>query len=114
MKEEIPRAQAIAKPYHQCTRYAKCNVNNCPLHHDYPNMFVDAEDKEIKCTISKNYRYGIGHKYPKTLKLQGLTSREWVGKQRWDSLSEAEQEAIKCRAKQMADRLHGTINSKPI
>lgn len=77
-------------PYRECPRFDKCNVNNCPLHQSYPNLVVDYEDKEPKCTIEKGVRVRIGSQYPAVLKYQGLTVREWTAKQRYDGLSPAE------------------------
>jgi hypothetical protein len=47
--------------------------------------------------MAKSVRYRIGSKYPKLLKQQGLKSREWQGKQKWEALGEAEREIVLSR-----------------
>lgn len=87
------------KPHHECPRFQKCSVNRCPLHPLYPNLPIDPEDRETKCTMEKQVRYRIGSKYPDVLKFQGLTSKEWAGKQRFDNLTEEERQNVRVKAK---------------
>lgn len=82
-------------PFYQCPRYAKCSLNNCPLHPGYPNLIADPEDVEQKCGISKNVRTRIAAEFPAVLKFEGLTSKEFTAKRVWESLSLEEQEARK-------------------
>jgi len=49
----------MIKPYRECPCFDKCNVNNCPLHPSYPNLLVDSEDKEQKCSIEKGVAFII-------------------------------------------------------
>ncbi len=86
-------------PYHECPRYFQCNVNKCPLHPSYPRLVVDDEDRDHKCTLEKQVRFRIGTQYPDVLKWQGLTSREWTGKVKFESLSESERQVIREMAK---------------
>lgn len=91
--------------YQGCPRYAKCNVNNCPLHPSYPNLPIDPEDRDTKCTLEKQVRFRIGSKYPDVLKYQGLTPSEWAGKQRFENLSDHEKDLIRDRAKSLKSPL---------
>jgi len=88
-------------PYSECPRFQKCSVNHCPSHPSYPNLLIDPEDKEQKCTMEKQVRFKIGSKYPDILKWQGLTSREWTGKKKFEALSDSEKEATRQRANSM-------------
>jgi len=89
----------MTTPYYECPRFDKCNVNNCPLHPFYPDLIVDPEDRELKCTIEKQVRFKIGSKYPDILKYQGLSRPEYTGKQRFENLSEQDKEIVRERAK---------------
>jgi len=89
----------MINPYTECPRFLKCSVNNCPLHPTYPNLPIDPEDREQKCTIEKQVRFKIGSKYLNVLKYRGLTVKEWAGKQRFESLPEQDKERIRERAK---------------
>lgn len=84
-------------PSLECSRYQKCSVNNCPLHPQYPNLLIDIEDKEQKCTMEKQVRHKIGSKYADILTYQGLTTREWTSKKRYENLSEDEKQKMKDR-----------------
>ncbi len=75
----------INQPYHECPRFNRCNVNNCPLSFNYP-LFVDYEDRDPRCTLEKSVRVRIGSKYPK-LKYQGMTAKEYSATKRYESLS---------------------------
>lgn len=97
------------KPYRECPRFDKCSVNNCPLGEAYPANVVDEGDKEQKCTLEKQVRFRIGSKYPDILKYQGLTIREWTGRQNFDKLTEPEKEAIRQRAKVLVAGLKNSI-----
>ena len=66
-------------PYYECPRFEKCNVNKCPLDPDID--LRNSVKTDEKCTMEKQVRYKIGKKYPNLLKYQGLTKREWAGKQ---------------------------------
>lgn len=83
----------------ECPRYSECSVNNCPLHIDYPGLYVDKEDKEKVCDMEKQVRIRISSKYPDVLKYQGLTVREWTAKKRYESLPEEEKASIAERGK---------------
>lgn len=91
-------------PFYQCPRYSSCNVNNCPLHPQYPNMPIDPEDTENKCTVAKSIRSRVSAQFPGILKYDGLTPREFEGRNRWNSLSRAEQEARRNNAKTLRAR----------
>jgi hypothetical protein len=87
------------EPFYDCPRYAKCNVNNCPLHPKYPELISDPEDKETKCSLAKSIRGRIAADFPDILKFNGLSPREYSAKIRWQNLSPAEQQEIKERGK---------------
>jgi hypothetical protein len=87
------------KPYRECPRYQKCSVNNCPLHPIFPELYLDPEDVQVKCTLEKEVRHKIGSKYPDLLKFQGLTPREWTGKKRFEGLSNQDKELVRERAR---------------
>lgn len=80
------------EPFYDCTRYKSCSVNNCPLHTEYPNLYVDPEDQQQKCKISKEYRIRIVEQYPNVLKFNGWTETEVKNKQKWDALPEEEKQ----------------------
>ena len=83
-----------------CVRFLKCSVNNCPLHPEYPDLFIFKDDPERKCTLAKTIRIRIASEHPQIkLKYKGLTSREYNAKKRWDNLPETEKEAMRQRAK---------------
>jgi hypothetical protein len=54
------------QPFYVCPRFAKCNVNNCPLHPKYPELVSDPEDEEKKCSLAKTIRIRIAADYPDT------------------------------------------------
>ena len=114
------------QPFRDCPRFKECSVNNCPLHPEYPLMFVDPADPEPRCTLAKTYREKVAEKFPGILKYGGLTTREFNGKTAWESLSQEEQdrrkEALKkyaftsenCTEKKKAISKHGSLkNSTP-
>jgi len=76
----------IFYPYHECPSLLKCNAPKCLLDPDinlrnrYPN--------EEKCRAEKPTRFKIGSKYPELLPYQGLTKKEWLGK----NMSEGERD----------------------
>jgi len=87
------------KPYTECPRFKRCNVNNCPLHLNYPLLPIDEDDKERKCTMEKNVRFRVGSKYPESLKWQGLTNREFIGRTKYDALTESQKDELRQRAR---------------
>ncbi len=82
----------INQPYHECPRFNRCSVNNCPLSFNYP-FLVNYEDRDPKCTLEKSVRVRIGSKYPK-LKYQGMTGKEFSATKRYESLSIEEKERL--------------------
>ena len=59
----------------ECPRFNTCEVNNCPLHPEYPDLgMIHGKDK---CTMRKSVRVRIGapHLY---LPLRGMTPREYA------------------------------------
>lgn len=72
----------------QCPRFLFCSVPICPLDIDQDRR--DYLPGEPKCTLAKSIRYRIGK--DTELPLQGLTKREWSGKQTWDALSDSEKQ----------------------
>lgn len=82
----------ISQPYHECPRFNRCSVNNCPLSFNYP-FLVNYEDRDPKCTLEKSVRVRIGSKYP-GLKYQGMTAREFNATKRYESLSVEEKERL--------------------
>lgn len=98
----------MRSPNRSCSRFDKCSVNNCPLIPSYPAKVIDEEDKESKCSMEKQVRFRIGSQYPNILKFQGLTSKEWSGKQRFEAMTEEEREEIRQKAK---ERLHSFKSS---
>jgi len=91
-------------PFYQCPRYSSCNVNSCPLHPQYPNMPIDPEDPEKRCTIAKSIRVRISAQFPGMLRYDGLSPREFSAKERWNSLSPEEQEERRNNAKTLRAR----------
>jgi hypothetical protein len=90
------------EPFYDCPRYAKCNVNKCPLHPKYPELITDPEDEEMKCDLAKSIRVRIAADFPDILKFNGLSPREYSAKSRWENMSPEEQREIKERgAKQL-------------
>ncbi len=87
------------EPYRECPRFKTCSTNNCPLHPLYMYLHTDPDDPEPRCTMEKQVRERIGAKYPAILKYQGLTSREYGAKIRWEALSPEEQQERIARAK---------------
>lgn len=81
------------KPYRECSRFKNCSVNNCPLSSQYPDLYIDIEDKQKECTLPKTIRVKIGSKYPE-LKYQGMTPREWGAAKRYESFSSDEKEHL--------------------
>lgn len=79
-------------PFYNCSRYDKCNVNNCPLHPEYPSLYTDENDIETKCGMAKSIRRRIAAAFPGMLKFEGLTTREFEGRERWNSLTPEEQQ----------------------
>jgi len=72
----------------KCPRFKNCSAPICPLDPLQDNRtYLEGEDR---CQLPKSRRLRIadGTSLPK----QGMTNREWAGKQSWDQLSEAEQE----------------------
>ncbi|KPQ43391.1 MAG: hypothetical protein MPEBLZ_02057 [Candidatus Methanoperedens nitroreducens] len=98
----------MSSPNRECSRFDKCSVNNCPLIPEYPAKVIDEADREQKCTMEKQVRFRIGSQYPNLLKFQGLTSKEWSGKQRFDSMTPEQKEQIRQKAK---ERLHSFKSS---
>lgn len=66
-------------PYHECQNYIKCSCNVCPL--DPLQDDKESLKGEEKCTLRKATRLKIGIKYSNLLPRQGLTKRQWAGKQ---------------------------------
>lgn len=81
------------EPYRDCPRYHRCSVNLCPLSTNYPDIYVDIDDKQKECTLAKTIRVEIGIKYPE-LKYQGMTPREWGATKRYESFSSDEKEHL--------------------
>lgn len=81
------------KAYRECPRFKNCSVNNCPLSSQYPDLYIDIDDKQKECTLPKTIRVEIGSKYPE-LKYQGMTPREWGATKKYESLSSNEKEKL--------------------
>ncbi len=82
----------INQPYHECPRFNRCSVNNCPLSFNYP-FLVNYEDRDLRCTLEKPVRVRIGSKYPK-LKYQGMTAKEYSATKIYESLSVEKKERL--------------------
>ena len=80
------------KAYHECPRFMKCSVNNCPLHPSFPEIYTDPDDFQVKCKLEKEVRLKIGSNYPDLLKYQGLTPQEWAGKKSFEGLSDQDKD----------------------
>jgi hypothetical protein len=87
------------KAYHECPRFMKCSVNNCPLHPSFPEIYTDPDDFQVKCKLEKEVRLKIGSNYPDLLKYQGLTPQEWAGKKSFEGLSDQDKEIVRERAR---------------
>ena len=93
-------------PYHECPSFINCSCNICPL-----DPLVGQRTSlpgEEKCKAYKPTRFKIGSKYPELLPFQGLTSREFNGKKRWEALSTSDKAIITARA----SKLGKTQNSR--
>ena len=86
-------------PLYECPRFGWCSVNNCPLHPQYPDLFVSPLDEERICTLGKTYRQRIAEKYPGVLRFDGLKSREYKSLQKWNRLTPEEQRQRREKAK---------------
>lgn len=71
----------------QCPRFGRCSAPTCPLDPDQDRQI--ALPGEPKCGLAKLRRHAIGKKAG--LPREGLTKREWAGRQGWKSIDEAEQ-----------------------
>ncbi len=80
------------QPYCECPSFLKCSAPRCPLDPEIADRIRYPEEE--KCKANKPTRTKIGSKYPELLKYQGLTSREWLGKQRWANLTPAKRDEI--------------------
>ena len=69
----------------QCPRFLSCSVNNCPLDIGYPDLVVDKDDKEKRCTMEKGVRTRIAATAPGTLRLEGLTVAEAAARKCYES-----------------------------
>ena len=69
-----------------CTEYQSCSVNNCPLHADYPNLYVADYDTGRKCKLSKKKRISITE--GSGLKYAGMKIIEFTACKRWSSMIE--------------------------
>ncbi len=88
----------MSEPYEECPRFSRCDINCCPLDPAYPGQI--SLTGERRCPQAKAIRYRIGLKYPNLLRYQGLTAREWAGKQRWEALPEEEKQRIRQRSRE--------------
>jgi|GEM_PF-2203055 len=95
-------------PFRECTRFASCNVNNCPLHPDYPDIYTDVDDPEPRCTLPKSYRLKVAENFAGVLKFGGLTSREHGAKIAWENKSDEERAQIIDRGKKSLIVVHST------
>lgn len=86
-------------PFYECTRWAKCSVNNCPLDPKYPSGYVDSQDLEKICTLPKSYRSRVAARFPDFLQYGGLTKKEFASSKVWDILPVEEKAKRKARAK---------------
>jgi hypothetical protein len=91
-------------PFYQCPRYARCSVNNCPLHPAYPKLLTAEEDKDRKCGVSKNKRLSIALGFPNVLNYGGMTVKEFQAIERWNKLSPEEQEKRRNRASKLRSK----------
>ncbi len=89
----------MKEPYHECPRFMRCSVNNCPLHPSFPELYIDPNDFQVRCNLEKEVRFRIGSKYPGILKYQGLTPQEWAGKKRFEGLPDQDKEIVRERAR---------------
>ncbi len=81
------------EPFRECPRFNKCSVNNCPLSSQYPDLYIDIDDKQKECNLAKTIRVEIGSKYSE-LKYHGMTPREWGASKRYESFSSDEKENL--------------------
>ncbi len=82
------------KPFENCPRFERCQINKCPLHPDFLNLENDSSDPAIKnkekC-VPKSYRKKIGLAFK--LKNLGLTQRELTSQKNWESLTPEQKES---------------------
>ena len=80
------------KPYRECPSFGKYSANICPLDPEqHLRTYIKGEDK---CRTEKPTRMKIGSKYPDVLPYQGLTKREFKGRERWNALTPQERESF--------------------
>lgn len=65
----------------KCPRFHTCDVPKCPLDEDIDLRVKLSEDP--KCTLPKSKRMKLG----KDLPMKGMTKREFVGWNKWQSIS---------------------------
>lgn len=49
---ELISLQEQDELYHHCSRYIRCNANNCPLDSHYPR-YVDLNDRQKECKLTE-------------------------------------------------------------
>lgn len=86
-----------------CPKWDSCQINKCPLHPDYQELFNDSSDPAMKhkqkC-IPKSIRKYIGTYFK--LSNLGLTSREFSSAKKWESLSPEEQKLKIAKIKEVS------------
>jgi hypothetical protein len=70
----------------QCPRFSGCSVPICPL--DYYQDLKVKEPGDDKCGVAKSIRIRIGK--DTGLLYNGLTKKEFIGKQQWEQKTELE------------------------
>ena len=91
MKKELREK----KPFRLCPSYDMCSAPVCPL--DSNQHIMQRYPEEEKCKANKPTRIKIGSKFPELLPHQGLTSREWLGKKRWNEMSDENKGKVRRR-----------------
>jgi hypothetical protein len=90
----------IDKKYNKpedCSRFSSCNVNNCRLHSDYPNLPMLPDEKP--CPMPKSMRIRFAKDNPGKFKYDGLTEREYSALKKWESRTPEEKKIIRDRLK---------------
>ena len=79
------------------------------MHQQYPDLFTDLADHEVKCKLAKDLRVKIAEQYPGVLKFDGLTKNEFAAKNR---ISPEEKEKIILRTKKF--RFISAFKNEPL
>jgi hypothetical protein len=97
-----------AEPFHECPRFFRCALNQCPLDAAMMKRVILAADHDQQCKAQRAAREAIAAKYPGLLPTGGLTLRE-VARDKRRAAAKARFEALspeqKAKLAEGAERL---------